>query len=402
LPDGISHVSAAPERTRFELDIPVRTIVRVLVAALCVWALLKLWPHLLLILVSLLIAVTLDPAIAWMEARRVSRPVAVLVIGFTFFALLIGGAMLVLPRLSQEMSYLVENLPRFEDAMKRHVPPGEPTLQKVVEQVFLLPSSPEVLSFLAKPLVWGRAAVELVTGGLLIVVLSLYFLVDGKRLYAWLLAYVPRRQRQKVAETATEVEDVIYAYMLGQLVTSLICTGATFAILTAFGVPAALPLALLAGICDVVPVVGLIISTVPAVLLAMTVSPATAFLVLLALLGYHAIETYVLVPRIYGRHLRLSTLAVLIAILVGVSLQGVIGAILILPVVAAYPVIERIWLRDYLGPETVTDHRALARAAEHGGEEAAVEAVLRGDRTGPIATHADEAAPAPLRPVKAR
>jgi len=141
----------------------------------------------------------------------------------------------------------------------------------------------------------------------------------------------------------------------------------------------AVMLAILAGLCDVVPVVGVILATVPAVLLALTVSPATAGIVLACYIGYHVVESYVLVPRIYGQSLRLSTLAVLLALLAGTTLQGLIGAVLVLPLVAAYPIIERIWLVGYLAPEVVKDHNALAKT-DGETHEAVVEAVLQGEK----------------------
>ena len=136
--------------------------------------------------------------------------------------------------------------------------------------------------------------------------------------------------------------------MRGQAIASALFTVFTGIALSVLGVPAVVPLAILAGLCDVIPVVGVILATVPAVLLALTVSPATAGIVLVCYVGYHIFETYFLVPRIYGARLRLSTLAVLLALLAGHTLQGVIGAVLVLPLVAAYPIIERIWLASYL------------------------------------------------------
>ena len=110
-------------------------------------------------------------------------------------------------------------------------------------------------------------------------------------------------------------------------------------------------------------------------LLALTVSPTTAAIVLAGYVGYHVVESYFLVPRIYGQSLRLSTLAVLLALLVGTTLQGLIGAVLVLPLVAAYPIIERIWLASYLAPEVVKDHSALAKSrgrhARSGGRRGA-------------------------------
>jgi predicted PurR-regulated permease PerM len=137
------------------------------------------------------------------------------------------------------------------------------------------------------------------------------------------------------------------------------------------------PLALLAAFCDVIPVLGVVVSTVPAVLLALTVSPIAAAAVLALYILYHVVENYVLIPWVYGRRLRLSGLAVLIALVVGGTLQGILGAVLVLPLVAAYPIIERIWLHEYLSDEVLTDHSALQEAAEN-GSDAAVDRVLRG------------------------
>jgi predicted PurR-regulated permease PerM len=75
---------------------------------------------------------------------------------------------------------------------------------------------------------------------------------------------------------------------------------------------------------------------------------------------YHFVESYFIVPRVYGKQMRLSTLTVLLAIMVGGTLQGVAGAILILPFVAAYPIVERLWLRDKLPEDTVARHEELA------------------------------------------
>ena len=161
-----------------------------------------------------------------------------------------------------------------------------------------------------------------------VLVATLYLLLDGKRLYAWLLAYVPRSHRDRMAETVSQVSHVVYAYVRGQVITSLAFALFAGLVLTLLGVPAALPLALLAGACDVIPMVGIVIATAPAALLAMTLSPVTAATVVGCYTLYHLLETYLIVPRVYGKTLRLSTLAVLLALIIGGALQGLLGAVL--------------------------------------------------------------------------
>jgi predicted PurR-regulated permease PerM len=109
-------------------------------------------------------------------------------------------------------------------------------------------------------------------------------------------------------------------------------------------VPQALFLALLAAAFDAVPLVGVFIATVPAVLLALTVSVPAAIIVLVAYVVYQQFENYVLAPRVYRGTLQISSFAVLIAVLVGAQLLGIVGALLALPVAAAIPVVEQIWI----------------------------------------------------------
>ena len=127
-------------------------------------------------------------------------------------------------------------------------------------------------------------------------------------------------------------------------------------------------LAALAGIFDVLPIIGFFLAVLPAAAVALTVAPGTAFLVVALYIIYHLIENYFIVPKIYGNRLRLSTLTVLISCLAGALIAGVTGAIAILPIVASYPIIERMWLRPLLEPDTVATHEAIDER-EHGEEK---------------------------------
>ncbi|RYZ51644.1 MAG: AI-2E family transporter, partial [Proteobacteria bacterium] len=94
----------------------------------------------------------------------------------------------------------------------------------------------------------------------------------------------------------------------------------------------------------------------PAIILGLTISPVTGVLVAGAYILYHAIENYFLIPRIYGNRLRLSDLVVLVSLIAAGTLGGIVGAIMILPLVASYPIVERIWLAEYLGKGVVRRH----------------------------------------------
>jgi predicted PurR-regulated permease PerM len=359
--------------------IPVVTILKVIASGLVAWAVWLLWPEFLLFVISLLLAVTLNPALVWMERRGIARRLGVAIIAVLAVALLVLFVAFLLPPLTAQVTHLIRDFPAFRARIVSRIPTRYPALQNLTRMLFESPSYPKLSTLLERSVAWGQTAISGVVVAGIVLVLTLYLLIDGKSLYAWLLAFVPRTHREKLATTADEVSDVVHAFVSGQLLAALLFAVFTAVLLMILGVPAVAPLAVIAGLCDVIPVLGILLATIPAALLALSVSPGTAVTVLVAYLAYHQFETYFLLPRIYGNKLKISTLSVLLALLVGGRLQGIIGAVLVLPLVAAYPIIERHWLAGYLRARVLTDHEALAKAAET-GSEAAIDAVLNGEK----------------------
>jgi predicted PurR-regulated permease PerM len=178
------------------------------------------------------------------------------------------------------------------------------------------------------------------------------------------IAYVPRAHRAKAHETVAGVTEAVFAYVAANLLTSLFAAVFVLVSLTLLKVPAAFMLAVLAGVCDFVPILGFFVALTPAVLVALTISPSTA----VAVAGLYGlcsvIENYAIAPKVYGHHLKVSRVAVLLGLGIGAAIGGIIGALLALPVVAAYPIVERIWLRESLGKNVLAEHARL----EHEGE----------------------------------
>jgi predicted PurR-regulated permease PerM len=196
-------------------------------------------------------------------------------------------------------------------------------------------------------------------------IVTVYLLLDGRRTYQWLVAFVPAPNRPRVHATAMCAREVIAAYVRGNVITSVLCAAITWIVLAALQVPAALVLALLAGILDFVPVVGFILSAAPAVLLAFVVSPVVALGVAIFYVLYNVVENYYIQPKVYGRELRLSDLAVIAAFLVGAELGGVLGAVIALPIAAMYPAVERIWFDRPETNDTADEHRRIQAQPEH-------------------------------------
>lgn len=323
-----------------QLEVPVRTVLLLLASALAVWLLIELWAIALTVVVALILVGTLNPLVARLERRGMRRGWAVLVI----VALLIVVASLVLlvtlPPLFSQVLEQLENAPASRDRLMAWLSqrPLTAPLANLVrdagsEQLFSAVGT-QVLAFSSQAVVViGYAATALV--------LAFYILADGQRAQAGLYAVVPRSYHLRLARILLELEVIVGGYVRGQLITSAAITGFTFALLTACQVPNALSLAVFAGMTDVIPFVGGMLATVPAVLGGLAVSPTVAIIIAALMFAYQEFESRYLVPKIYGQVLRLSATTVIVALLVGGTLLGILGAFLALPISAGLLMIAR-------------------------------------------------------------
>jgi predicted PurR-regulated permease PerM len=113
----------------------------------------------------------------------------------------------------------------------------------------------------------------------------------------------------------------------------------SFIVFVLAGVPNPLTLAVYVGVADLVPMFGGMLGMIPAVLIALTISPIKALIVLVGFTLYQNLENHFIVPRVYSRTMRISSLVALVALLIGAKLLGMLGLLLALPLVAALPVI---------------------------------------------------------------
>lgn len=354
------HTVTVVATQRMEIRVPFATLLKVALAILLVAIVVKLWPVVLGIVIAVLLAVMLDPLAGWMQRHHVRRGIAITLIALLLFGSLIFLLAVVLPLTVQQFAELARDLPRIKQRVTSEFPSIAPLLQNVQQP--RVPDPSHFRTLMMRGLVAGKFAFEGLTAIIFIFVVTIYLLVEGRLAYAWLVTFAEPPQRPKWDRTARDIGREILAYMRGQAITCFLCGGWAYLVLLLCHVPASLPLAVLAFVADLVPVVGTIVMTVPAVLIALTVSPGRALIVFGGYLLYHFVESYFIIPRVYGEQMRLSTLTVLLAVAVGGTLQGPLGAVLILPLVAAYPIVERIWLRNRLPEDTVEKHEELAES----------------------------------------
>ncbi|MEO8842018.1 MAG: AI-2E family transporter [Kofleriaceae bacterium] len=368
-----------PQRT-LRIELSPRTLVLILVAIGAVWIAVQIWTVFVVLLVALVLVGTFDPLVGWFERRGLGRGRALAVI-FLVVTLAIATVMLItVPPLVAQLQNIIENAPQ-ERQKVIHFLGQYQWANGFVRSIRAVPL--DTLVVRAGDTLLGYSAGILTAIGYAVttIFLALYLLAEPRRAQAALYALVPRHHHVKLAQIMLGLKQIVGGYMRGQLITSVAITIFTFGLLTAFKVQDALALAMFAGLTDVIPFIGGYVASAPAVFAVSSRGAAPMLIVAAAMMAYQEFESRILVPRVYGRTLRLSPALVLVALLVGGTLLGMLGALLALPVAAGVQMIVR-ELRVELpgeGPEVEEMRARDARVgdiyehlAEHASSEEAV------------------------------
>ena len=296
-----------------------------------------------LIAIALFLALALNPAVEFFQRRGLGRGPAVgmvFALALLVFALL---AVVFIPPLVEQITNFVDALPGLVgDLTKGRGPFGflERKYQ-VVEQVQKATvRQGDGLSGAATPAIGVAKGVATTLGGMVIIAfLILFMLLEGPQWRARFDELVPEANRRTVERIGAGVYRSVGGFVTGNLLASFLAGVFATILLLAAGVPYAIPLGLFVVIVELIPYLGPLVVTILLTLVAATVSLATAIVVLALLLVYHAVEGHSLRPMIYGRALKLSALAVLIAILLGTEVAGILGALAAIPVAGSLQVI---------------------------------------------------------------
>ena len=330
----VQHPPSAGANTRVvRFEASPALIVQLILIVACVWLGIRLWTVFLLVVAALLIVGTMSPAVSWMEARRVSRGVGIAVV---FTLLLVVAALAVtvtIPSLVAQASALVEQEPGFRARLSDYLA-GSNLTAPLASWLRNVRYEGPAEGISATAFAVSMRAFEIVAYGVTAIFLAIYIMIDRDRLRGGLFATVPRSHHIRLARVMMQLETIVGAYIRGQLITCLLITAFSFTLLLACGVPHAVALAVFAGLADVLPYIGALLSIGPMVLAALPRGPAVVAVVLVIMLAYEELESRVLVPRIYGRALRLPSSVVLVALFAGGTLMGIVGALLALPVAA--------------------------------------------------------------------
>lgn len=305
------------------------------------------WQVLSWILIAILLAAALNPAVEAVERRGLTRPWAAAIVFAIALFLVTGLGFLVVPPLVAQVGDFINAVPDFiDDITAGRGPLG--FLQddyQIVDRIraAIEREGPAGVLGLSEPVLDAvRSVITAVVGVVTIIFLTFFMLLEGPRTIDRILGLLAPDTRVRYERVGRQIYRTISGYVSGNLLISLIAGVVSTAVLFAVGSEYAVALGLLVAILDLVPLAG---ATVAAVVVSTVVFIETDWIRLLVVIGffvaYQQLENHVLQPLVYGRTVELSPLAVLCAVLVGANLAGILGALLAIPVAGSLLAVGR-------------------------------------------------------------
>jgi predicted PurR-regulated permease PerM len=298
-----------------------------------------------MILMALVLAAGLNPFVEMLTARGLGRRLAVAAVALTAVVLFAAFIVVIAKPLADQTSQLLhsqapsDGIKKLEDnATIRHLDAKYHLLQKLQNWL----SDPTTTKSLAGGAFgFGKAVVGSVVKALTVLIMTLYFVGSLPAMKSGALKLVPRSKRFRAADLTERVLARVGGYVSGAIVVSSCAMVASWIAMAVIGARYALPLALLVGLTDLVPILGATFGAAVASAVILLESPYKALAALLFFIGYQQLENYLIYPRVMSRSVDLPPAVAVIAALAGYTLLGVIGALLFIPLMAGLLVIIR-------------------------------------------------------------
>ncbi len=323
---------------------------------------------------GLVLAYLLLPLVNWLDRHmparlhrwRLARPLAIVLTYLLLFLIVAGIIAFFVPPVAEQVGVLVKKWPELTGRVEewgtrgwgwyqRNIPADwrqtiETNLKGLLNDVIRA-----VQNGVVATLRQVFSTISFVIGLVVIPFWLFYILHDESQVKTGLVQALPQQLRADLLCMARLIDDVLSAYIRGQLLLCLFVGGMATIALLIIGVPFALVLGLIAGLFEALPFVGPILGAIPALLLALLSNPVSAIWVAIAFFAIQQVENLVLVPRIAGKSVKLHPAMVMVVLVVGNELAGFLGMLLAVPVTAVIrDVFKYLYLRfldEPLAPE---------------------------------------------------
>ena len=282
------------------------------------------------ILASFVLAIGFQPAIFWFERRGVRRGLGLALI-LTSFLVVIGGLLaLAVPLILSQVGEMLEQFPVLVERLQT----GDGLVARIAGLVDIDGITEEATSDPATAFEVVGSVAGFTFNVLTVLLVTPYFAMAMPGIRLWLVRLLRPQHREDFLGLLSESTDLMANFIVGNLVVSVIAGVVTWIGLTLIGVPYALALAAWVAITDLIPVLGAMLGAAAVAAVAFVDAPSTLIWAMLLLVVYQQIENFLIAPKVMNRAVDLNPATVIIALMVGGSLAGLIGALLALPFAA--------------------------------------------------------------------
>jgi predicted PurR-regulated permease PerM len=326
----------------------VRIVLTITATVALIYLLYLVRSTLLLVFISVFLAVALGPAVAYFRRRGLPRGAAILIVYVLIAASIVGVGLLVVPPVVSQVEGLSNDIPGYVQDLRHNKQFAKyddkyHISKKINEQAKKLPSHLGEAAGALQSITVGvfGAIVQLVT----VLTMTFFLLLDGERIAGFLLRLRGRDNEERYRRIASDIYRSIAGYVAGNLLISVLAGVTTYVVLAILGVPFAVPLAVLMAFLDLIPLVGATLGGVAiGVVTLFNNFPTSTIVWLIVFIVYQQVENNIIQPVVYRRTVNVPPLLVIVAILIGGSLIGILGALVAIPVAAAIQIVVRdVW-----------------------------------------------------------
>jgi predicted PurR-regulated permease PerM len=321
-----------------------------------------------LVFVALFVAVALGRPVDFFARHGLKRWLAILTTYFGMLGAVFLVGLLIVPPIVSETNKFVKDVPNYVNDLKK-----SETIRKYDEKYKITDKLQEGARKLPNHLRDALGALQTVTVGVFsalvqlvtVLVMAFFMLLDGRRVIDWVFRELGPARGPRYRRIADDVYRSVGGYVVGNLLISVIAGLGTWIVLSILDVPFAVPLAVLMAFLDLIPLVGATIAgIIIGVVAAIHSFPGdliwwTAFLIL-----YQQLENNFIQPQVYQRTVQLHPLVVIIAVLIGASLLGVLGALVAIPIAGAIQIFARDWWQLYKARDPIPGDPLIVEAPE--------------------------------------
>jgi predicted PurR-regulated permease PerM len=307
------------------------------------WLLYRFSQVIFILFIAIVIGTVIRPLVNWLYQRGLSRFAGVILVYLLLLILFIGFLWLLFPLIFEQSSTLARQIPDYYQGLRAWMVNYPNQLFMRLGQLFpaALPNlnpvqqtGEEAVASAGQVLGYIIMSARVIFVAIVVMVLTLYWTLDGPRMIKTLLLLIPQDQRETISELISAMESKVGLYIAGQGVLCLVISIMALAAYMLIGLPNALVLALAAGVMEAVPMIGPLLGAIPAALVALSIAPDKLVWVIVATIVIQQLENSLLVPRIMRKAVGVNPFVTLLALFAFSSLFGLAGALMAIPIAA--------------------------------------------------------------------